>query len=78
MPLSSGSSLRLAPPIACGGRLFIPVIRMLSILHERGGIGFCTPVALLIEEGSVWFFVSLNPHITQECLRDLELPHEGV
>lgn len=78
MSLSSDSSLRLELPFAWGGRLFIPVIRILSIPYEKGGIGLCTPVALLIEEGSVWSFVSLDPHTNQECLGELELPHCSV
>jgi len=74
MPLPAGSSLRLAPPVAWGGRLFVPLIRILAISHEKGGIVLCTPVALLIGEGGQWSFVSLDPDTTQECLLDLELP----
>ena len=74
MPLPAGSSLRLAPPVAWGGRLFVPLVRILSISHERGGIVLCTPVAILIGEGGQWSFISLDPDTTQECLLDLELP----
>ena len=74
MPLPEGSSLRLAPPVAWGGRLFVPLIRILSFSHEKGGICLCTPVALLIGEGGAWSFVSLDPGTTQECLGELELP----
>ena len=74
MPIPAGSSLRLAPPVSLEGRLFVPIIRIFSVSHERGGICLCTPVALLIEEGGAWSFVSLDPDITQECLEDLELP----
>jgi hypothetical protein len=74
MPLPAGSSLRLAPPVAWAGRLFVPLIRILSFSHERGGICLCTPVALLIGEGGQWSFVSLDPDTTQECLGELELP----
>jgi hypothetical protein len=74
MPLPVDSHLRLATPIACGGRLFVPLLRMLSISHERGGIYLCTPVALLIEEGGEWSFISLDPDTTKECLGELELP----
>jgi hypothetical protein len=73
MPLSTGESLRLAPAVACGRRLFVPIIRVLSISQEQGGFGLCTPVALLIGEGEEWFFVSLDPDTTQECLGELEL-----
>ena len=73
MPPSKGERLRLGPPVVCGGRLFVPIIRILSISQERGGFGLCTPVALLIGEGEEWFFVSLDPHTTQECLKELEL-----
>ncbi|MGB9177418.1 MAG: hypothetical protein WCB46_11900 [Methanoregula sp.] len=73
MPLSTGSSVRLAPPVACGGRLFVPLIRILSVSREGGGFGLCTPVALLIDEAGEWFFVSLDPDTTQECLAELEL-----
>jgi len=79
MPPSTCSSLRLGSPVACGGRLFVPIIRILSISQERGGFGLCTPVALLIGEGEEWFFVSLDPETTQECLGDLELlPARGT
>jgi hypothetical protein len=78
MQRSTGSILRLAPPVACGGRLFVPLIRILSVSQERGGFGLCIPVALLIDEGGEWFFVSLDPDTTQECLGDLELlPAKG-
>jgi hypothetical protein len=79
MTLSTGEILRLAPPVACGGRLFVPLIRILSISQEQGGFGLCTPVALLIGEGEDWFFVSLDPDTTQECLGELELlPARGT
>ncbi len=74
MSLPAGSRLSLAPPVALGGRLFVPLIRIFSFSHERGGICLCTPVALLIEEGGTWSFVSLDPDTTQECLGELELP----
>jgi len=74
MPLSEGSSLRCAPPFALGGRHFVPLIRILSFSHEKGGICLYTPVALLIGEGGAWSFVSLDPDTTQECLGELELP----
>ena len=74
MPFSPRSSLRLAQPVAWGGRLFVPLVRILSISHERGGICLCTPVALLIEEEGAWSFVSLDPDTTRECLGELELP----
>jgi hypothetical protein len=74
MSLSSGSRLRLSVPIARGGRLFVPIVRMLSVTHDRGGICLCTPVALLMEEGGIWSFVSLDPDTTRECLGELELP----
>jgi hypothetical protein len=74
MPLPAGSSLRLASPFAWEGRLFVPILRTLSISHEKGGIYLCTPVALLIGEEGAWSFVSLDPDTTRECLGELELP----
>jgi hypothetical protein len=74
MPLPPGSSLRLAPPLMWGGRLFVPVIRIFSLSGERGVFCSCTPVALLIGEEGVWFFISLDPDTTRECLEELELP----
>jgi len=74
IPLPAGSCLRLAPSFAWGGRLFVPIIRTLSVSHEKGGICFCTPVALLIGEAGAWSFVSLDPDTTQKCLGELELP----
>jgi hypothetical protein len=74
IPIPAGSSLRLAPPFLLGRRLFVPIIRIFSFSHERGGICLCTPVALLIEEGGAWSFFSLDPDTTRECLGELELP----
>jgi hypothetical protein len=73
MQLSTSSSLRLASPVSCGERLFVPLIHIQSISQEAGGFGLCVPVALLINEGGEWFFVSLEPDTTQECLKKLEL-----
>ena len=79
MPPSKGERLRLGPPVVCGGRLFVPIIRVLSISQEQGGFGLCTPVAILIGEGGNWYFVSLDPNTTQECLGELELlPARGT
>jgi len=74
MPLPEGSRLRLAPPVRRGGRLFVPLVRTLSISHQNGGIWLSTPVALLIGERGAWWFVSLDPGTTRECLAELELP----
>ena len=74
MSLPEGSRLRLAPPVTCEGRLFVPLVRILSVSHEHGGICLCTPVALLIGEGGAWSFVSLDPGTTRDCLAELELP----
>jgi hypothetical protein len=74
MSLPEGSCLRLAPPVIYGGRLFVPLVRILSISHEHGGICLSTPVALLIGERGAWWFVSLDPGTTRECLAELELP----
>ena len=41
---------------------------------REAGSASAPPVALLIEEGGAWSFVSLDPDITRECLEDLELP----
>ncbi len=73
MPSPRGYCLRLGSPIAYGGRLFVPLIGILSIFQEHGGFGLCMPVALLIGDAGKWFFISLDPDITQECLRDPEL-----
>ena len=61
MPLSEGSRLRLAPPVTWGGRLFVPLVRTLSISHQNGGVWLSTPVALLIGERGAWWFVSSRP-----------------
>ena len=74
MSLSEGSRLRLAPPVTWGGRLFVPLVRTLSISHQNGGVWLSTPVALLIGERGAWWFVSLDPGTTRECLAELELP----
>ena len=70
MPLQSGSCFRLAAPVSMGGRLFVPVVRILTVSYERGGIASSTPVALLIREDGAWSFVSLEEGITQEVLRE--------
>jgi|WetSurMetagenome_2_1015567.scaffolds.fasta_scaffold34202_6 hypothetical protein len=74
MTLPAGFSLRLAPPLAWDGRLFVPIVRKFSLSDERGGVCTCTPVALLVGEGDAWSFVSLDPETTRECLEELELP----
>jgi len=70
MPLQPGSGLRLASPVSVGGRLFVPVVRILTISHDGGGIASSTPVALLIRDKDSWSFVSLEEGITQEVLRE--------
>jgi hypothetical protein len=74
MPLSPRSRLSLAPPVTLGRRLFVPLVRMLTISHERGGFALCTPVALLIGEDGAWSFVPLEEGIGQDILSGLELP----
>jgi len=74
MSLPVHSILRLASPVTLGGRLLVPVVRMFSVFHARGGIAHCTPVALLIGEGGIWSFVPLEDGIGQDILSGLELP----
>jgi hypothetical protein len=66
--------IRLAPPVTVGGRLLVPVVRMLTMSHESGGMASSTPVALLIGEGNAWSFVPLEEGIGQEILSGLDLP----
>jgi hypothetical protein len=75
MPLLQRSCVRLASPVALGGRLLVPLVRIFTVSHERGGIASCTPVALLIGEGDAWSFVPLEDGIGQDVLSGLTLPH---
>ena len=73
-PLPVNSGLRLASPVALGERLFVPLVRTLTISHATGGMAHCIPVALLIGEKGVWSFVPLEDGIDQGILSGLELP----
>jgi len=74
MPLLHRSCVRLASPVALGGRLLVPLVRMLTVSHERGGIASCTPVAFLIRDAGTWSFVPLEDGIGQDILSILCLP----
>jgi hypothetical protein len=74
MPLLHRSCVRLAEPVTLGGRLLVPLVRMLTLAHERGGIASCTPVALLVGEAGAWSFVPLEDGICQDILSGLCLP----
>jgi hypothetical protein len=67
------TSLMLSTPVASGGRLLVPVVRRLTVIHETGGYGSCTPVALLVGEGDAWTFVPLEEGIGQEVLAGIDL-----
>jgi hypothetical protein len=74
MPFLHRSCVRLASPVAVGGRLLVPLVRMLTVSHERGGMASCTPVALLVREAGAWSFVPLEDGIGQDILSRLCLP----
>jgi hypothetical protein len=78
MPLSVRARIRLAPPVTAGGRLLVPLVRMLTVSHAGGGMAHCTPVALLIGEDGAWFFVPLEDGIGQDILSGLDLAPQGI
>ena len=77
MSLRYRSGLRLAAPVFVGGRLFVPIVRMISLSHGHGGMGHAIPVALLVGEGRGWSFVPLEDGIGRDILPELELPPAG-
>jgi hypothetical protein len=74
MPLLQRSCVRFASPVSLGGRLLVPLVRILTVSHESGGIASCTPVALLVGEEGAWSFVPLEEGISQDILSLLTLP----
>jgi len=68
----------LASPVSLGERLVIPVVRMFFLFREEIGLTCCTPVALLIRESNIWYFVILEEGIDQDILNEVKplLPPE--
>lgn len=60
--------LLLSPPVSAAGRNFYPLVRVSHLSHPSGGWLSAEPVALIIEEGGVWSFASLEDGIGEEAL----------
>lgn len=58
-------------PQVQGNRKIYPLVRRFFWSHSFGMIVACEPLALVIEEGDTWFFVSLQEGIDESVLSDL-------
>jgi hypothetical protein len=76
MPPAPSARLSPGQPVAWGDRLLVPLVRVVTLSHDAGGMILGNPVALLIGEGDAWSFVSLEEGAGQEILRD-GLPAHG-
>lgn len=52
--------LELMNPVIASGRIIYPVVRVRSQIWPCGGMIAADPVALIINEGTGWFFVALE------------------
>ena len=64
----------LGSPVACGERVFVPLMRLMRLTSGGGGFLLCTAVALLFGEAGTWSFVPLEDGIGQDILESLEVP----
>jgi len=64
----SEHNIVVSPPVSCGGRDFYPVIRVFHLTSQSGGWISGTPIALIIEEGGIWSFVTLEEGIQEEII----------
>jgi len=62
--------LCFSSPLVLGNRKIHPLVRKISWSHSSGMIVACEPLALVIEEGNTWFFVSLQEGIDESVLSD--------
>lgn len=62
MPVSK--TFELMEPVVASGRIIYPVVRVTSKVWQSGGMIAASPIALFINEGSDWFFVSLEEEMT--------------
>lgn len=53
-------TLELMDPVIASGRIIYPVVRVRSQIWPCGGMIAADPVALIINEGTDWFFVALE------------------
>ncbi len=63
--------LCFSSPLVQGNRKIYPLVRRISWSHSFGMIVACEPLALVIEEGDSWFFVSLEEGIDESVLSGL-------
>lgn len=60
--------LCFSSPRVLGNRKIYPLVRKTSWNHSHGMIMACEPLALVIEDGDTWFFVSLQEGIDESIL----------
>ena len=74
LPDEGKTGPELGSPVACGERVFVPLLRRVRLTSEGGGFLICTAVALLVGEAGTWSFVSLEDGIGQDILEGLKVP----
>jgi hypothetical protein len=65
------TALRMLDPVACGERVFLPLVRDTLVSFEEGAVISVSPVALLISEAGRWMFVPLEEGIGPDILGKL-------
>ena len=65
------TALRMLDPVACGERVFLPLVRDTLVSFEKGAVVSVSPVALLISEAGRWMFVPLEEGISPDILGTL-------
>jgi len=58
-------------PVACGERVFLPIVRDTTVSFEQGAVVSVSPVALLYSEAGRWMFVPLEEGICPDILENL-------
>lgn len=53
----------VSPPVQASGRNFYPIVRVSQVIHPTGGWLAVSPVAILIEDDGLWYFVTLEDGI---------------
>lgn len=65
------TNIRMQEPVMHGGRVIVPLVRETGVAVPGGAFAGVSPVALLIGEGSEWFFVTLEEGFGPERIEGL-------
>jgi len=65
------TAIRMLDPVACGERVFLPLVRDTMVSFEQGAVVSVSPVALLYLEEGRWMFVPLEEGISPDILGTL-------